>query len=430
MGVGVRVLAFGDDIGIPQTLRHLPPEAMAGIVCAGIRPHQHAAVRCLAQSHDVPFFVQPSHATPEYGKFLEELQSLAPDLILVNCYSMLLYPEVLAIPRLGGVNVHGALLPKYRGANPIQWAILGREHETGVTMHYMTAEIDAGDIIAQERVLIHFEDTWCDVLARILGAADVLLARELPRLLAGTNGRSPQDTTRARRFPRRKPEDGEIREGASILDTYNLVRALVGPLPGAFLRTASGIARLQRYLTISEVARLRYGAGRVRLETENLAVHPLQARDVVPLLRVLRPEDGWLIDAGSAAAAPERFFEETLRDNRTVWLTMRSLRDGVPRGFACLCQYDPRRGAATLWFRSSGGALPAEDSRGVLELAAQFAVRELDVRLLAVRAAAHDQELISSLAPRGFLPTTRTDGTPPGYSESGVLLAWREHLDS
>ena len=149
----MRILAFGDDGGIPRLIRHLPQGVLVGIVGAEIRPQQHPELRWLAEAQGVPLLIQPRLTSPAYPAFIEQARTLAPDLILVNSYSMLLRPDILSIPRYGAVNIHGALLPQYRGCNPIQWALLNNETATGVTMHYMTAEFDAGDIIPQVTAL-------------------------------------------------------------------------------------------------------------------------------------------------------------------------------------------------------------------------------------------------------------------------------------
>lgn len=119
-----RVLLFGDIPGVPQLLRHISPQYVVGIVCAEIRPQYHAALSEVAQSHQLPLLIQPKVNSPDYAAFKESVNQLAPDLILVNSYSMIVREEILAIPRLGGINIHGALLPQYRGCNPIQWSIL------------------------------------------------------------------------------------------------------------------------------------------------------------------------------------------------------------------------------------------------------------------------------------------------------------------
>ena len=252
------VLLFGDDIGIPQLLRHLPQNLVCGIVVAGIRPHQHSTLRGLAQKLSLPFIIQPKISSIGYADFLKQVQELEPNLILVNSYSMLLQPEVLAIPQYGAVNIHGALLPEYRGANPTQWALLSDEAETGVTIHYMDNDFDSGDIIAQQRIPIYFEDTWRDIYSRIGTEIEKMLAEELPKLLSGTNTRQPQDKSHARHWRRRHPEDGLIDWQQSPHQIYNLIRALVKPLPGAFYVDASGNRIvLDEYMAIEEVVALK-----------------------------------------------------------------------------------------------------------------------------------------------------------------------------
>jgi hypothetical protein len=162
----------------------------------------------------------------------------------------------------GGINVHGGLLPQYRGANPTQWAIIRGEQQTGVTMHILADEIDAGPIIAQRLVPILLQDTWCDVHARIAEATEGLLAEQLPSVLAEKSSAVPQEEARAHTFPRRKPEDGRIDMADRVIDIYNLIRALVHPHPGAFYDTDRGRVVLDRYRTIAEVVALKYSAGR------------------------------------------------------------------------------------------------------------------------------------------------------------------------
>jgi methionyl-tRNA formyltransferase len=256
-----RILLFGDDLGLPGLIKVIPVELICGLVGAEIRPHQHPELYQLAEAQGVPLLIQPRATSAAYPAFVEKVRNLAPDLIVVNSYSMLIRPAILAIPQLGGVNIHGALLPQYRGCNPIQWALLNDETETGVTMHYMTAEFDAGDIIAQRRVPIYFEDTWRDIQARIGTATETMLAEEIPRLLTHTNTRQPQDESKARQYKRRHPEDGLIDWQQSVLYIYNLVRALVRPHPGVFYQSGADKTVLDEYLTIPQVTALKYSAG-------------------------------------------------------------------------------------------------------------------------------------------------------------------------
>ncbi len=256
-------LLFGDPDGLPVSRKATPRERVCGLVSAGIRPRQHAELRLLAEAHGLPLLIQPKASSPDYQDFVQGVRSLKPDLIIANSYSMLLRPEILAIAPHGVVNIHGGLLPDYRGSNPIQWALLNQETETGVTMHYMTAEFDAGDIIAQRHVPIYFEDTWRDILARIASAIEAILAEELPRLLDGTSTRQPQDKLSARQYPRRHPKDRRIDWRQSVVHIYNLVRALVTPHPVAFYGNGADKVVLDQYLTIPQVTSLKYGiAGR------------------------------------------------------------------------------------------------------------------------------------------------------------------------
>ena len=255
---GPSVVIFGDDVGLPRLLGLLPRAAVRAAVRAGIRPAQREALTPLCSAAGVPLLVQPRAHAAAYPAFADALRLLAPDLILVDSYSMLLPADVLAIPRRGAFNVHGALLPSYRGANPTQWALLNDERETGATIHCMTEDFDAGDIVAQSRVPIRFEDTWVDIHARVRRATEELLAQQLPRILDGSYERRPQDAATASHFRRRRPEDGRIDWTASALTIYNLVRALVAPNPGAIYRDGDADVIIDRYLTISEVAALKY----------------------------------------------------------------------------------------------------------------------------------------------------------------------------
>lgn len=252
-----RMLLFGDSWGVPLLFESISAELIRGIVAAEIRPEYHDELSRLAAAHQVPFLVQPRRQSQSYDQFVDQIQALAPDLIVVNSYSMLLHPEILEIPRLGCVNLHPTLLPKYRGSNPLQWVIINNESETGVTMHYMNSEFDAGDIIAQRRVRIGPEDTWLDVRSRVADATRELLREEIPLILAQRNNRRAQNDAEASSFPRRRPEDGEIDWSQSARDIHNLVRALVAPLPGAFYYLNGEKIVLDKHLSLAEVTDLK-----------------------------------------------------------------------------------------------------------------------------------------------------------------------------
>lgn len=164
----------------------------------------------------------------------EHLRQIGTDLILSFYYRTMIPKEVLDIPELGAYNIHGALLPKYRGRACVNWAVINGEKETGATLHVMTEFADRGEIIAQKSVPINFEDTAHDVFLKVAEASREILRSSLPSLENGTAKRYPQDESKATKFGKRRPEDGEIDWSRSADEIYNLVRALTHPFPGAF----------------------------------------------------------------------------------------------------------------------------------------------------------------------------------------------------
>lgn len=165
---------------------------------------------------------------------LTAFEQLAPDLLFSFYFRHLLPPRVLAAPRLGAYNMHGSLLPRYRGRAPVNWAVLHGETETGATLHVMTPKPDAGDIVDAERVPIGEDDTAAQVQERITRAAVQVLMRQLDALESGTAPRRPQDAAAATYFGRRRPEDGAIDWRRSACEIHNLIRAVSHPYPGAF----------------------------------------------------------------------------------------------------------------------------------------------------------------------------------------------------
>jgi len=189
------------------------------------------SVAALARKYDIPVHTPASVSSPDWT---DRIRSWSPDLILSFYYRDMIPEEILGIPRLGAFNMHGSLLPKYRGRVPINWAILHGEKQTGVTLHHMVKRADAGDIVDQEPVAIGPEDTARDVFGKCVTAARKVLERQIDNLTAGTAPRKPQDEAQATYFGGRKPEDGRIDWTASAESIYNLIRAVTQPYPGAF----------------------------------------------------------------------------------------------------------------------------------------------------------------------------------------------------
>jgi methionyl-tRNA formyltransferase len=175
--------------------------------------------------------LQPQRAREE--SFIAQLRNLQPELIAVAAYGQFLPQSILDLPRFGCLNVHTSLLPKYRGAAPIQWAVLNGDTETGVTIMKMNAGMDTGDIVSQERTPIGPSDTsetLHDRLA-ILGAA--LLARTIPDYVAGRIQPSPQPADGVSHAPKIRKTDGQIDWTDTAIAIWNRIRAMT-PWPGAF----------------------------------------------------------------------------------------------------------------------------------------------------------------------------------------------------
>lgn len=194
------------------------------------------SVRELAARHNIPFRTDDINEPANVAL----LRGLAPDFIFSFYYRNMIKQEVLHIPRLGALNLHGSYLPKYRGRVPVNWAVINGETETGATLHYMVEKPDAGDIVDQEKVPILFTNTAFDVFTKLTGAAVDVLRRAWPKLKAGTAPRTPMDLAAGSYFGGRKPADGQIDWTKPAVEIYNLVRGVTHPYPGAFTYLDSG----------------------------------------------------------------------------------------------------------------------------------------------------------------------------------------------
>ena len=189
------------------------------------------SVAQLARQRGIPVHTPDSVNTPEW---IAQLREMKPDIIFSFYYRNMICQEILDIPRLGAFNMHGSLLPKYRGRVPINWAVLNGENETGATLHHMVKRPDAGDIVDQEAVSISQRDTAQDVFVKVTVAARRVLERSLDAIKQGRAPRRPQDDAQATYYRGRKPDDGCIDWHADNRQIFNLIRALTHPYPGAF----------------------------------------------------------------------------------------------------------------------------------------------------------------------------------------------------
>jgi UDP-4-amino-4-deoxy-L-arabinose formyltransferase/UDP-glucuronic acid dehydrogenase (UDP-4-keto-hexauronic acid decarboxylating) len=197
------------------------------------------SVADLARDHGVPVLRPASPNTPE---IVARLAALRADVFLSVWYRRLLGEALLALPQVAALNVHGSLLPAYRGRAPLNWVLVNGETRTGVTLHHMTVEADAGDIVAQEAIDILPDDTAATLYGRMVKTGVDLLLRWYPAVLAGTAPRQPQDHARATVVGRRRPEDGRVAWTWPAARIANMIRAVTHPYPGAFV--GDGAARL------------------------------------------------------------------------------------------------------------------------------------------------------------------------------------------
>jgi methionyl-tRNA formyltransferase len=197
-----------------------PPRALHGKQQADVNP-----MREVARAAGVPIFEPESVNTDEARARLAGCQA---DLLVVCDYGQILRSETIATARLGGINLHASLLPKYRGAAPVQWAIYHGETESGVSVFQLTVGVDAGPLLAVARVPIGSEETAVALESRLSDVGAALVIDTIAALEAGTATPLPQDAQLASRAPRLKKTDGQVDWSRSAADIKNQIRALAG----------------------------------------------------------------------------------------------------------------------------------------------------------------------------------------------------------
>ena len=199
-------------------------------------------VKELARQHGIPVYQPQKLRQPEV---VAELEALAPDLIVVVAYGQILPKSVLDIPTHGCINVHASLLPKYRGAAPINKANIDGATETGITTMDMDVGLDTGDMLVKMTLPIGAEETAGELHDRLAVLGRETMEETLRQLCAGTLQREVQDDTRSTYAPMMKKEDGRIDWSRSALDVHNLVRGL-DPWPGAYTILDGELLKLAR----------------------------------------------------------------------------------------------------------------------------------------------------------------------------------------
>ena len=188
----------------------------------------------VAAEHGIPIMLVDQGLDEQQ---VARVRALQPDYLFSFYFRRMLPSAVLQAPRVAALNMHGSLLPRYRGRVPVNWAVLHGERETGATLHLMVDKPDAGDIVAQQAVPILPDDTAREVFDKVTVAAELALWQVLPRLLRGDVPRLPNRLDQGSYFGGRKPEDGRIDWNQPASRVYNLIRAVAPPYPGAFFET-------------------------------------------------------------------------------------------------------------------------------------------------------------------------------------------------
>jgi methionyl-tRNA formyltransferase len=265
------LLALGAEIALVVTHRDDPRERI-----------WFRSVAERAREAGLPVIAPPSVNAPDV---VAEIARIAPDFVFSFYFREIIAPAVLSLARRGALNLHGSLLPRYRGRCPVNWVLINGETETGVTLHHMEARPDRGDIVAQRAVAIAEDETALGLNRKLGDAARLLLREVYPRLVAGTAPRRPQDHARATYFGGRRPEDGAIawEEPARRIDA--LIRAVTAPYPGAF--------------TSWRGAQLVVWSGRPLVEHRASGASPGEVLEV-------RPGTGVVVATGAGALVLER----------------------------------------------------------------------------------------------------------------------------
>ena len=227
--------------------------------------HFYGSVAHLAAEHNIPVF---SPENVNHPLWVERLRESAPDIIFSFYYRDLLSEDILNLPPAGAYNLHGSLLPRYRGRAPLNWVLVNGETETGVTLHKMVKRADAGEIVSQQTVAISASDDALRLHKKLTQAARELLQSTLPAIKQGKVALSAQDEQRATYVGRRTPEDGRLDWNQPATVLHNLVRAVSEPWPGAF----------------SYVGNTRFIVWKSRVHTDVPAATPGQVLSVSPLI--------------------------------------------------------------------------------------------------------------------------------------------------
>ncbi|MBW2646611.1 MAG: methionyl-tRNA formyltransferase [Deltaproteobacteria bacterium] len=261
---GYKIVFMGTPEFAVPTLKELfkENEKVVAVVAQPNRPRGRGRktvappVKIEAERHGC-LVLQPEKASRE--EFVEQIRELSPDLFVVVAYGHILSKKILSIPRIGAINIHASLLPKYRGAAPIQWAIINGEKETGVTTMWMDVGMDTGDMLISSRVTIEPDDTAATLHDRLSVIGAQLLIKTINRLKNGDLKSALQNPDHATYAPMLKKEAGRIDWAKSAAELDCFVRGM-SPWPGAFTTISGKTLKIFKVKVVSGHAEAPPGA--------------------------------------------------------------------------------------------------------------------------------------------------------------------------
>lgn len=234
----MRIVFMGTPVFAVETFRRIVADGheIAGVFTQPDKPQGRkmrltpSPVKLAAEEIEAPVFQPVTLRDPAVQR---TIFNLAPQVIVVVAYGQILPETVLNIPKLGCINLHASLLPRYRGAAPIQWAVINGERETGVTTMHMARGLDTGDMILKKAVPVGEDETYGELHDKLMRAGARLISETLPLLESGNAPREPQDDALATCAPRITRETGLLDFTKPASAAHNLVRGL-SPAPGAY----------------------------------------------------------------------------------------------------------------------------------------------------------------------------------------------------
>lgn len=252
------IAILGDELGLSIIKQAIPSIQPGVIIISENRVSARQIAEQWAMESHAQVLEQPAMRDAEkYSKFMRTISEIKPSIGLCMSYDKILSSEMLMLFSQGVFNVHGSLLPKYRGSNALNWVLVNGEKETGVTLHKMVEKVDAGPIVNQLRIAVDFDDTALTLQAKIIRAAGQILADSWISLCEGSYVQVDQDETKASCVSRRRPEDGQFDWDKPAMEIYNLIRALVKPWPGAWYNLDGQKHVIDSFISYDEVVQMQ-----------------------------------------------------------------------------------------------------------------------------------------------------------------------------